>query len=57
MFFIAGCENLEDTYSEYAGDGKIQYVGKCTDVVVSPGGSVYTWCGKIAWIPISKKSR
>lgn len=37
MFFIAGCENLEDTYSEYAGDGKIQYVGKCTDVVVSPG--------------------
>lgn len=35
--FAVGCEDLEETYDEYAGDGKIQYVGKCSDVEVSPG--------------------
>lgn len=34
---VAGCESLEDTYSDYSGDGMVQYVGKCTDVVVTPG--------------------
>lgn len=35
---LAGCnESLEDTYSDYAGDGKIRYVAKCSDLDVVPG--------------------
>ena len=34
---IVACEDLEDTYSDYVGDGTIRYVGICTDVTVSPG--------------------
>ena len=37
LFAIGGCERMEDTYSDYAGDGTIRYLGKCTDVAVSPG--------------------
>lgn len=36
-FAMTGCESLEDTYSDYAGDGMIRYVGRCTDVTVTPG--------------------
>ena len=33
-----GCnESLEDTYSDYAGNGKIRYVGRCTGLDVTPG--------------------
>ena len=32
---FVGCEDLDDTFD--AGDGVIHYVGKCTDVSVSPG--------------------
>lgn len=35
--FAVGCEDLEDTYSDYAGDGMIRYVGKCSDVDIRPG--------------------
>ncbi|MFR5657274.1 MAG: hypothetical protein ACLUDU_04460 [Butyricimonas faecihominis] len=28
-FAMTGCESLEDTYSDYAGDGMIRYVGRC----------------------------
>ena len=35
---LVGCgESLEDTYSDYAGDGKIRYVAKCTEVHATPG--------------------
>lgn len=34
---FAGCEDLEDTYDEYAGDGPITYLAKCTDVTVESG--------------------
>lgn len=35
---LMGCgESLEDTYSDYAGDGKIRYVAKCTEVHATPG--------------------
>ena len=35
---LVGCgESLEDTYSDYAGDGKIRYVGKCSELDVVPG--------------------
>ena len=37
LILIMGCESLEDTYSDYAGDGTIRYIGKCTDVSVAPG--------------------
>ena len=37
LALLAGCnETLEDTYSDYAGDGKIRYVGKCSEMVVKP---------------------
>ena len=35
--FVVGCEDLEDTYDEYAGDGMIRYVGKNSDLTVEPG--------------------
>ncbi len=35
--FAVGCEDLEDTYDEYAGDGMIRYLGKCSNVDVQPG--------------------
>ena len=34
---FAGCEELEDTYDDYAGDGPITYLAKCTDVTVESG--------------------
>ena len=37
VLFVMGCEDLEDTYDEYAGDGKIRYIGKCSDLKVQPG--------------------
>ena len=37
LFIIGGCENLEETYSNYTGDGTIRYLGKCKDLSVSPG--------------------
>lgn len=43
---LVGCnESLEDTYSDYAGDGKIRYVAKCTEVHVTPKweGLVLEW--------------
>ena len=37
LSIFGGCESLEDTYSDYAGDGKIRYPGKCFDLSVKPG--------------------
>ena len=37
LVLVAGCESLEDTYSDYAGDGAIRYLGKCTKVSIAPG--------------------
>ena len=31
------CEKLEDTYSDYAGDGVVRYLGKPSDISVSSG--------------------
>lgn len=35
--FVVSCEDLEDTYDEYAGNGMIRYVGKCSDLEIQPG--------------------
>ena len=36
--FMTGCsESLEDTYSDFAGDGKIRYVAKCSDLDITAG--------------------
>ena len=37
FFALAGCDDLEDTYSDYAGDGQIRYLTKCSDVKIVPG--------------------
>lgn len=37
IFAISCSESLEDTYSDYAGNGKIRYLGKCSNVEVTPG--------------------
>ena len=37
LLCCVGCDSLEDTYSDYAGDGPRRYLGKCTDVEVAPG--------------------
>lgn len=43
---IVGCgESLEDTYKEYAGDGMVRYIGKCTDMAVVSGWK----CIRVNW--------
>lgn len=37
VWTIAGCEDLEDTYDEFTGNGRIRYLGKCSNVEVLPG--------------------
>lgn len=37
FLFFAGCEDLEDTYDEYTGDGPINYLATCSDVTVESG--------------------
>lgn len=37
IFIFIGCESLEDTYDEFLGDGKIHYVGQCTNIEIQPG--------------------
>lgn len=38
VLFMTGCsESLEETYDEFAGDGMIRYLGKCSNVEVNPG--------------------
>ena len=37
VLFVGCSESLEDTYSDYTGDGKIRYVAKCTEVHTTPG--------------------
>lgn len=34
---LTGCESITDTFKDFAGDGEIRYVGKCSDLTVSPG--------------------
>lgn len=34
---FAGCEDQEDTWAEYAGNGRIRYTGICTDVELKLG--------------------
>ncbi len=36
-FCMVGCEDLEDTYDEFSGDGVIRYTGKCSNLSVEPG--------------------
>lgn len=45
FIILTGCESLEDTYSDYAGDGPVRYAGKCTDVKVVSGWNrlTVTW--------------
>ena len=59
---LVGCnESLEDTYSDYAGDGKIRYVAKCSDLDIVPGWErlILSWVNgtdatidkiKVAWM-------
>ena len=44
-FVLAGCESMEDTYSEFAGNGKKRYVGKCEEFTVETGWKrfVFHW--------------
>lgn len=45
LFMFFSCESMEDTYSEWQGDGIIRYVGKCYNIEVSPGWQRFfiTW--------------
>lgn len=37
LLIFGGCESLEDTYKDYAGDGPIRYLVKCDDLDVKAG--------------------
>ena len=41
LLILGGCESLEDTYKDYAGDGPIRYLVKCDDLDVKAGGIVW----------------
>ena len=47
LTFVIACDNesLEDTYKEYAGKGEIRYLGKCNNLLVTPGWKriIITW--------------
>ena len=59
---LTGCnESLEDTYSDYSGDGKNRYVAKCSDLDIMPGWErlILSWVNgtdatvdkiKVAWL-------
>lgn len=34
---MVSCESLEDTYKDFAGDGPIRYLGKCSELTVQSG--------------------
>ena len=55
--FWVGCEDLEDTYDEYAGDGMIRYVGKCSNLEVQSGWNrlKVKWKGNLD-APIDKET-
>lgn len=42
---FAGCEDLEETYEDYTGNGPVRYLAKCSDVTVESGWErlVITW--------------
>lgn len=44
--FVMGCEDMEDTYDEFSGDGPIRYLGKCMDVEVASGWERLRLCWK-----------
>lgn len=45
LLIFGGCESLEDTYKDYAGDGPIRYLVKCDDLDVKDGWNrlVVSW--------------
>lgn len=45
LFAFVGCENQEETYSKWAGNGKKRYVGKCESFSVQAGWErfVFNW--------------
>lgn len=52
--FFTGCEDQEDTWDEFTGDGRIRYTGVCTDVNLKLGWEEVTLTWKIRWIPTGK---
>ena len=40
MLVMVSCESLEDTYEDFAGNGPVRYLGKCTDLTIQPDGTV-----------------
>ncbi len=34
---VCSCQDIKDTYADYAGDGEIRYVGECTNLTIQPG--------------------
>ena len=39
MLVMVSCESLEDTYEDFAGNGPVRYLGKCTDLTIQPSAS------------------
>lgn len=34
---FSSCQDIKDTFADYAGDGEIRYIGECKDLAVTPG--------------------
>ena len=53
---FAGCEDQEDTWDDYAGNGRIRYTGNVRMFLWNWDGRVWLFLGKIRWIRIGKIS-
>ena len=56
LSIFGGCESLEDTYKDYAGDGPIRYLVKCDDLDVKAGWNRLVVSWKSVDDPIIDKS-
>lgn len=49
FFCFAGCEDMEDTYDDFVGDGPVRYLAKSKDVEVLPGWNrlIVNWTNQL----------
>lgn len=57
LLVFAGCNDLEDTYSDYAGDGQIRYLAQCSEVKITPGWEKLNLVWKNSIDPVVAKIR
>ncbi len=57
VLFVASCNDLRDTYSDYLGDGERAYVGKLSEVELLPGLNRMVVKGSMQYMKTAVKCR